>query len=298
LVRPLRRFAPELSWKSALRFFDRRGERDVASNDALGLPCPWTPLQSITAAASRRFPLPGRDDGVMRGAKTPAKRNGVLRIRFWSLDPKVLEPGALVEVTSELDTWPELTESFGAGVIHDRAANRSSETDCRHARRRGDGRMASPRTARRRHRSEEVTHASRCRTPPRRGATWRSASGPFLATRPPRWLGRSGGLTEVCLAVAVHQGGQCVRDTQRENDDTSHGVRVPPAKSVQVVVAPVYLADTIRPQSFSLSRRFIPTWTLWLCFTPHPPMGFRPSELFPLSQPYRLSATVALLPSD
>jgi hypothetical protein len=65
-----------------------------------------------------------------------------------------------------------------------------------------------------------------------------------------------------------------------------------------VVVVPVYLADTVRPQSFSLSRRFDPTWTLWLCFAPHPPMGFRPSELFPLSQPQRLSAPVALLPLD
>jgi hypothetical protein len=145
--------------------------------------------------------------------------------------------------------------------------------------------MASLRAARRRHRSEEVTHASRCRTPPKRGATQRSASGSFLATRPPKWLGRSGGQTEVCLALAVHRGGWCAQDTQRENDDTSHGVRFPSAKSVQVVVAPVYLADTIRPQSFSLSRRFIPTWTSWLCFAPHPPMGFRPSEPFPLNQP-------------
>jgi hypothetical protein len=190
-----------------LRYFDRRGEREVASNDAFGLPCPWTPLQSKTAAASRRFPLPGRDDGVMRGAETPAKRFSVLRIRYWNRDPRVLVPGALVEVASKLDTRPELTELFDAGVIRDRAANRSSETDCRLARRRGDGRMASPRTARQRHRSEEVTRASRCRTPPKRGTTLRSASGSFLATRPPRWMGRSGGLTEVCLALAVHRSG-------------------------------------------------------------------------------------------
>jgi hypothetical protein len=49
------------------------------------------------------------------------------------------------------------------------------------------------------------------------------------------------------------------RDTQKENDDTSHGVRFPSAKSVQVVVMPVFLAGTIRPQSFSLSRRLDPT---------------------------------------
>jgi hypothetical protein len=55
-------------------------------------------------------------------------------------------------------------------------------------------------------------------------------------------------------------------------------------------------ADTIRPQSFSLSRRFDPTRTSWLCFAPLPPMGFWPSELFPLGQPRRLSAPVAPLP--
>jgi hypothetical protein len=96
--------------------------------------------------------------------------------------------------------------------------------------------------------------------------------------------------------VAIHRGGAVARDTQQENDDTSHGVRLPSAKSVQVVVTPVYLAGAIRPQSFSLSRRFDPTWTSWLCFAPLPPMGFRPSELFPLNQPPHLSVPVALLP--
>jgi hypothetical protein len=71
----------------------------------------------MTAAASRRFPLPCRIVGVVRGARTPAKRFGVLRIRHWNRDPRVLVPGALVGVASELDTRPELTESFEVGVI-------------------------------------------------------------------------------------------------------------------------------------------------------------------------------------
>jgi len=60
--------------------------------------------------------------------------------------------------------------------------------------------------------------------------------------------------------------------------------------------ASVYLADAFRPQGFSPSRRFPPTGAVWLCFTPLPPIGFWPSELFPLNQPWRLSTLVALLP--
>jgi len=54
--------------------------------------------------------------------------------------------------------------------------------------------------------------------------------------------------------------------------------------STQAIVVLVCLASTIRSQSFSLSQRFEPAWALWLCFTPHPPLGFWPSELFPPSQ--------------
>jgi hypothetical protein len=70
------------------------------------------------------------------------------------------------------------------------------------------------------------------------------------------------------------------------NNDTSLEVRLLSAKTDQVIVSmPVYRTDTIRSQSFSLSQRVYPTWTSWLCFAPHPPTGFRPSECFPLSQP-------------
>jgi hypothetical protein len=133
----------------------------------------------------------------------------------------------------------------------------------------------------------------RRRSGERRGVALRGRS---IGLSPPKWLSRSGGLTEGCLAVACHRGGMVARDTQREYDDTSHGVQLPSAKSVQVIVMPAFHTDTIRPQGFPPSRRFDPTWTLWLCFAPHPPMGFRPSEPFPLSQPRRLSAPVALLP--
>lgn len=47
----------------------------------------------------------------------------------------------------------------------------------------------------------------------------------------------------------------------------------------QVIGASVCLSDTVRSQRFSRSQRFAPTCALWLCFAPHPPLGFRPSEL-------------------
>lgn len=40
-----------------------------------------------------------------------------------------------------------------------------------------------------------------------------------------------------------------------------------------------YLTNTVRSQRFSRSQRFTPTRTLRLCFAPHPPLGFRSSEL-------------------
>jgi len=117
-----------------------------------------------------------------------------------------------------------------------------------------------------------------------------------VRSTPPKWRGRSRGRAEGCLTRPSAEAVGDARDTQRDNDDTFRGVRLPSATSAQVIVTPVYLADAIRPQGFSPSRRFDPTWTSWLCFAPHPPMGFGPSELFPLGQPRRLSAPVAPLP--
>jgi hypothetical protein len=178
-------FLPSLKWESALRFFDRRGEREVASNDAFCLPCPWTPLQSMTAAASRHIPCLAESrvscagqEHQRGGLACCATGTGAVTRGCWTS----FSGG----VASELDTWPELTGLFGAGVIHHQAASRSSETGCRRARGRGDGRMLSPRTARHRHRSDDVARASRCRGPPKRRTTRRSPSGPFLLARSPK----------------------------------------------------------------------------------------------------------------
>lgn len=57
----------------------------------------------------------------------------------------------------------------------------------------------------------------------------------------------------------------------------------------------VCLASTIRSQGFSPSQRFDPTRASWFCFTPHPPVGFRPSECFPLSQLLHLSVPRPLM---
>ena len=45
--------------------------------------------------------------------------------------------------------------------------------------------------------------------------------------------------------------------------------------------AAAYLTTTIRSQGFSPSQRFDPRTSLRLYFTPHPLVGFRPSEPFP-----------------
>jgi hypothetical protein len=69
--------------------------------------------------------------------------------------------------------------------------------------------------------------------------------------------------------------------TGRQDARHLPGVRFPSAKSARAIVATVCLSVTIRSQSFSLSQRLDPARALWLCFAPHPPMGFRPSKPFP-----------------
>jgi len=56
------------------------------------------------------------------------------------------------------------------------------------------------------------------------------------------------------------------------------------------------LTDAFRSQGFSPSQRLNPLDALWLYFAPLPSIGFEPSELFPLSQPLRLSTPSSLLP--
>jgi len=52
----------------------------------------------------------------------------------------------------------------------------------------------------------------------------------------------------------------------------------------RAIVTSVCLTDAIRPQGFPPSRRFDPARASWVCFTPLPPIGFWPSELFPRGQ--------------
>jgi hypothetical protein len=52
---------------------------------------------------------------------------------------------------------------------------------------------------------------------------------------------------------------------------------------------------SLRSQGFSPSQRLAPRQAVRPCFMPVTPMGFVPSELFPLEEPYRLSAAAALM---
>lgn len=80
-----------------------------------------------------------------------------------------------------------------------------------------------------------------------------------------------------------------------EFDDNSLEVRLLSTFAAKAIVASDYLSDTVRSQGFSPSQRFDPARASWPCFVPHPPLGFWPPELFPLSQPLHLSMPVALL---
>jgi len=77
--------------------------------------------------------------------------------------------------------------------------------------------------------------------------------------------------------------------------DSFPGVRLLSAESARVIGSQRCLGCAIRPQGFSPSRRLSPTRALWLCFAPHPPIGFWSSELFPLRQPRYLSISDALV---
>jgi len=77
--------------------------------------------------------------------------------------------------------------------------------------------------------------------------------------------------------------------------DSFPGVRLLSAESARVIGSQRYLGCAIRPQGFSPSRRLSPTRASWLCFTPHPPIGFWSSERSPLRQPRYLTISVALL---
>jgi len=78
--------------------------------------------------------------------------------------------------------------------------------------------------------------------------------------------------------------------------DSFLGVRFLSTESDRVIGVQRCLGCTVRSQGFAPSQRFSPTRTSWLCFTPHPSLGFWSSELSPHRQPRYLSISVALLP--
>jgi hypothetical protein len=84
----------------------------------------------------------------------------------------------------------------------------------------------------------------------------------------------TGLLFESCLPPANALTLEGARHAAKEFDDNSHGVRLLSTFEAWAIVVPVYLTDTVRSQGFSPSQRFDPARTLWLCFTPHPPLGF------------------------
>lgn len=180
----------------------------MQASRAFDLPCPWVPLQSMTAAASRR--TPGRPGpAVSCGGKGSA--------RFWSSRPGPAAPDArrrLVRVPS--------AEASGIRGPHGLGAHRTADavSVCF----RGRGRLSSG-----------------CRSSRARGV------GQSLTT-------------------------------------TSQG-SVPFGVSTRAIVMPDCLSGTFRSQGFSPSQRFHPARASWLCFTPHPPLGFWSSEPCPLGQP-------------
>jgi hypothetical protein len=63
-------------------------------------------------------------------------------------------------------------------------------------------------------------------------------------------------------------------ESRWEFDDNSRGVRFLPASTTRAIVVLVCLTSTVHSQGFSPSQRFDPARALWLCFAPHPPIGF------------------------
>jgi hypothetical protein len=82
-----------------------------------------------------------------------------------------------------------------------------------------------------------------------------------------------------CSLIPPRTGNQ--NGPQRRSPGHLPEVRYLTAKSDTRIVAPACLTDTIHSQGFSPSQQFDPHVPLRLYFTPHPLIGFRPSELFP-----------------
>jgi hypothetical protein len=284
-----------------LRSFDVWVERAGASTGTFDLPCSSTPLQSITAATSHRIPCAFPCRPVVCAGQNTGSTWGLLRIRSSERHPRVglRRSGWASELASRGEPDRSAHHRSRFGSVHGLVPMSSRPKA-------GDGRASSVELRR-------SVGANRLATPaPDWGAT-RVATrhrSPSRGLVVPTWelspRERDGNDQapshradpKVALRGEPTEVGFLEQDTQREHDDTSHGVRFLSARKTTVIVAPACLTGTFRPQGFSPSRRFDPTGVAWLCFAPLPPIGFRPSELFPPNQPQRLSTPVALLPLD
>jgi hypothetical protein len=96
------------------------------------------------------------------------------------------------------------------------------------------------------------------------GSVSRAVPGPLEARcaslGPPRWI---------------------EQDAQQDRYGISPGVRFPFGVFARAIVELVCLSSSVRSQGFSPSQRFDPAQALWLCFAPHPPIGFLTFRAFP-----------------
>lgn len=84
-----------------------------------------------------------------------------------------------------------------------------------------------------------------------------------------------------CASPASHRSDCWARRATGQKTAFSPGVRVPFGVQTRAIVELVCLTSSLRSQGFTPSQRFDPARALWPCFMPHPPLGFRPSRLFP-----------------
>jgi hypothetical protein len=210
----------------------------VQAPRTFGLPCPWAPLQSMTAAASRRFPSPSFASGVFAGQSHRFARDGVLRFRFRSTPPKARGRVPVVERGNPIAGRAGMLEAKGACAVSGGGRGRRSSlcavTSDGAARERFAASFTGPRAEAR----AGASSTRRARPKP----CSRRRSCPFGGSRPkqraPLRAPRGGGgrsdpprrvfthiVTRGCLPPTGHPGGPQAQDTQRGYGDVSHGVR-------------------------------------------------------------------------
>jgi hypothetical protein len=174
-----------------LRSSDSWVEPEHASMRGSHLPCPSTPLQSMTAAASRRIPSSGPGSrGVCAGQEHPGTRVAYCATgagRHPKVMGRLLGPrGGRTQPLARVD---RNARSGCRSVPGSRTEAR--ESGRRPARGQDEHRTSSLRTSLLRHRSAGVARASRCRSPPKWRSTRRNPSGPAWWLSPPKWLSQS-----------------------------------------------------------------------------------------------------------